>query len=310
MKVKLVTALCIVWVAFAAFADDVAVRWKVENIRLEPRTEVVDGIPFNISDLTLNAIDMQHRTAFTLSAKVVLSEVRDTVLYGNKVALIGIAGNTEAVVIFDLARRKEIDWFYCGGAKQVMPGKIVLAMWVPNHPISMNDVVLMLYDLAKSPSANRLTIAPNAQFPLPVEAQGKSVINVGIPIYPQDNADEGSYSPASRESEEAIIGADLNTIMSVSSEKLVFVAEKGFGDTWLEILDLPHGTAKAKSRRIEIPRGQLQPDPGWLKNHPYSNPRRVEISKIEVISPTQVRLHIPAEEYGVDHLDIQIADRQ
>ena len=310
MKVKLVTALCVIWVACAAFADDVAVRWKVENIRLEPRTKLVYGAPFDISDLTLHAIDMQHKTAFTLSAKVVLSEVRDTALYGNKLAVMGIAGNTQAVVIFNLARREETDWFYCSGAREVVPGKIVLAMWVPNHSTSVSDGVLMVYDLAKSPSANRLKIEPNTHFPLPVESQGENTVDVGRPIYPQDNADEGSYVPTSRESEQDIMWASLDAMAAFSPKRLVCIAGRGFEDTWLEVIDLPQGTTKSKSKRIEIPRGQLQRDPVWLKNHPNINPRRVEISKIEAISPTQVRLHVPVEVYGIDHLDMQIADGQ
>jgi hypothetical protein len=307
---KLLAAACIVWFAVGVSAVEPAGLWKVKSISLKPRAELIDGTSFNWEDITLNVSDMQHRTDFTLSAKVALSEVREQYLYGDKLAVVGIAGNTEEVVIFDLRRREEVDWFDCDGAKQVLPGKIVIAMWVPNHPASTNDVVLMLYDLAKSPSANRLKNEPNAHFPLSVEAQGEDTIDVGMPIYPQENANLKSYNPTSRESEDAIISADLNTIVAVSAERLVFMAQKGFEDDWLEVLDLPHGVAKAKSRRIEIPKEQLHPDPQWVKLHQPFNPNLVSIGQIEVLSPTQIRLHIPAEEYGVDHLDVQIPDRQ
>lgn len=303
IKGELLVALCLVWFAQAAFASAISDRWKIGDVHLAPRTEIVTGLTVEIAD--------RHRGgAFRLSADVVLSEVRDSVLYGDRLALIGRAGNTEAVAVFDLERRKEIDWFYCSGAKQIMPGKIVLTMWEPNHPLYLGDVLLMLYDLTKSPSANRSRASSNAHYPLPVEDQGEETMNVGTPIYPQHNADEGSYERVVHESEEAILGADLNTMVAVSPERLVFVADKGLSADWLEVLDLPHGAAKAKSRRIEIPGEQLQRDPVWLKNHPGINPRWVEISKIEVISPKQVRLHVPVEVYGIDHLDMQIADGQ
>jgi hypothetical protein len=307
--------MCIVWFAAGAFATESADRWKVENISLKPRAELIEGTSFSWNDLTLNVLDVQRRAAFTLSAKVALSEVREPILYGNKLAIVGIAGNTEEVVIFDLSRRTEIDWFYCNGAKQIIPGKLVIAEFQPNHlgGVLLDDV-LMLYDLSKSPSENRIKAARNTHYPLPVGADGEGVTEIGIPIYPQDNANEGNYFQTPRGSGEAVLMVYLDTMVALAPERLLFVAQRetdaAGAVTWLEVLDLPRGVTKAKSRRIEIPKKQLHPDPRWVKLHQPFNPNLVQISQIEVISPAEVRLHVPAEEYGVDHLDVQIPDSQ
>ena len=311
MKVKLAAAVCFFWLASMAFAVDASSIWTVENVHLEPRTEMVEGIPFNIANLTLSITDAQHKTAFPLSAKVVFSEVRDTFIYRDKLAIYGISDNTAAVVIFDLGRREEIDWFYCDGAKQVLPGKLVIAEWQPNHLGGVVlDAVLMLYDLSKTPTENRLKVAHDIHYPLPVEAQGEAVTNAGMPIYPQDNANEGDYFQAPHEPGERFLLVYMDTMVAVSTGRIMFVAQQETDArdavTWLEVLDLPHGLTKAKSRRIEIPKEQIPPDPQWVKLHQPFNPNLVSISQIEIISSTQVRLHIPAEEYGTDTLDVQI----
>lgn len=311
MKVKLTTAVCLFWLTGMAFAADATDRWKVGDMHLAPRAEVIEGTSFNRADITLNVTDMQRRTAFTLSAKVDLSEIRDTALYGDKLMIVGIAGNTEEVVIFDLLRREEIDWFFCNGAKQVVPGKIVIVEWQPNHlGGTVLDDVLMLYDLSKTPFANRLKATHNTHYPLPVDADGEGVTNVGVPIYPQDNANGGDYFQTPHEPGESFQMIYLDTMVALSQERVLFVVQRETDArdaiTWLELLDLPHGLTKAKSRRIEIPKEQISPDPQWAKLHQPFNPNLMSINQIEVLSPTQIRLHIPAEEYGVDHLDMQI----
>jgi hypothetical protein len=308
MKVKLITAACLFLLASTAFAADDTGRWRIDNVRLEPRRQYVRNI-------TIKIVDSHLKTTFTLSNEVGLSGIRETIFYGNKLVLLGSADNTYEAVIYDLLRRKEIDWFDCDGAKQVVPGKLVVAEWQPNHlGGTVLDDVLMLYDLSKTPSANRLKVAHNIQFPLPVEEQSEAMTDSGIPIYPQNNADEGDYFQIPREPGEAFLLVYLDTMVAVSPERLVFVAQRetdaSDAVTWLEVLDLPHGAAKAKSRRIEIPKEQIPPDPQWAKLHQPFNPNLMSINQIEVLSPTRIRLHIPAEEYGVDHLDVQIPDRQ
>jgi hypothetical protein len=270
---------------------------------------LAEGIPFNVADLTVSGLDMRSRTPITLTAEVVLSDVREKVLYGDKLAVYGLAGNTAAVVIFDLVRREEIDWFYCDGAKQVLPGKLAVAMWVPNHPLFLGDVLFMLYDLAKTPSANRLKVHLNTNFPLPVDDQSDGTTDAGIPIYPQSNVDEVDYGRTVHESGKDVLCANLDTMVAITTQRLVFAARQGFtpqdDDTWLEVLDLPHGTTKARSRRLDLPLGQLHPNPEWARQHQPLNPKWVPISKIEVISPTQVRLHFP-EEYSAQSLDVQV----
>lgn len=315
MKLKLTTAICLFWIAEMVFAADAVDHWKIGDVRLAPRAELIEGTSFHRADLTLNVTDFYSRTTFSLAAKVDLSEIRDTALYSDKLALWGIAGNTEEVVIFDLKRKAEIDWFLCNGVKQVVPGKLVISEWQPNHlgGVLLEDV-LMLYDLEKSPFANRLKIGPNTRFPLPLDEQDEAMTDVGIPIYPQANADKGDYFQQPSKAEEPFQMVYLDTLVAISQERIVFVAQRETDArdavTWLEVLDLPHGVAKAKSRRIEIPKEKLHPDPQWVKLHQPFNPNLVSIGQIEVLSPTQIRLHIPAEEYGVDHLDMRIADRQ
>jgi len=301
MKLKLTTAVCLFWIAEMVFAADAVDHWKIGDVRLAPRAELIEGTSFNRADLTLNVTDLYSRTTFSLAAKVDLSEIRDTALYSDKLALWGIAGNTEEVVIFDLKRKAEIDWFLCDWVKQVIPGKLVISEWQPNHlgGVLLEDV-LMLYDLEKSPFANRLKIRPNTRFPLPLDEQDEAVTDVGIPIYPQANADKGDYFQQPSKAGEPFQMVYLDTLVAISQERIVFVAQRETDArdavTWLEVLDLPHGAIKAKSRRIEIPKEQIPPDPQWVKLHQPFNPNLVSISQIEVVSSTQIRLHIPAEE--------------
>lgn len=299
------TALCVFLLAEFSSATDTGNRWKIANAHIEARTGTVRR-------LSVSVTDSRHLTTFTLSADVVLSNVREHIVYRDKLALLGDAGSTRAVVVFDLMRREQIDWFYCDASKQVLPGKLVSATWAPNHAGGLLfDTVLVLYDLAKAPSENRLKRSPNLHFPWPAEAEDREpVINVGVPIYPQANADEASYFATPREPGEPTLGVDVRTMVALSRQKLVFVASKGVTGQdaidWLEVLDLPRGATKAKSRRIPIPIEQLHPGSHWVNLHQPFNPKWVPINQIDVISSTHVRLYLSPEEYDIDSFDVHI----
>lgn len=301
------TWLQLVWfvlsVTGVACAGATTDRWRIETVDLTAHTEFAR---------TLRAVvaDSRQKASVALTADVVLTKVRDSYIYGDRLVVYGEAVNVGAVVVFDLLRRREIDWFFCWRSKQVWPGKILSTEWYPAHGFGTTyDDVLLLYDLRKSPLENRPTASPTLRLPLPPESQDSATSDVGIPIYPQTNVEKNSYENANADGVPWHV-IQWETLATLSSERLAFIVSevgKSTSSNWLVIIDLSRGSGSVESKKVDIPKDQLHVDVEWLKDHrrPY-NPDLVVVTRIEEVSPTQVRLHVPAGKYGVSSIVVDI----
>jgi hypothetical protein len=212
--------------------------------------------------------------------------------------LLGEAGRADAVVIYDLVRREKVDWFYCYKPQQVSNTWIVYVEYFPSHGTSEPTDVVLLYDLEKTPMENRTkhetTRIPPDKYESPVE--------VGMPIYPESNAVQLSYTNHVQDISEARHVLSTPNFLLLPSDRLIFVTSEGSEFTnsknYLVAISLAEGPAKPKAMQLEIPKVDFK--------KPGENPSYVKINRLEEASPNQVRLYVPESEYGVGSILVEI----
>jgi len=269
--------------------------WRIESASLAPKTDVV-------RQLTVKVAGGAPQAPFAVIVDTRLTKLGDSFVSGDKLAIIGESGRASAVVIVDLSRRREIDWFYCYGPRRVSKDWIVYVEWYPPRGTGVPREVVLLYDLSKSPSENRLPGASKTSLPPPVLAEP---IQVGQPIYPEDNVRKSSYSNMRQGA------ASPETVMTsvpfqmLPSQRLVFLGAEGEdfarSRNFLVVVDLSKGESRPTVRTLEIPKDKL--------DKPGENTNFVKVTEIKVLSPSSIRLGIPAAEYGTSGITVDI-DRQ
>ncbi len=273
-------------------------EWKIINVSLRP--DSAHKLPFIGIPNELIATLSRGTAQFSVSADVRLTALKEYFTVPNdKLAVIGDAGKSSAVVIFDLATKRLLDWFYCYAPQRVSETWIVYVEWYPVHGAGEPKEVVLLYDLTKSPGENRLPGAQRLIAPAPITA---APITVGTPIYPESNVKKKSYVNAAQNSAEAERLLTTSPFLLLPSQRLVFVAAKGqdFPTSWdyLVVVDLSHGIVDPLIQTVDIPKDQFK--------KPGENPNFIQVTGIEAASPDSVRLFVPRSEYGVSSITVSI----
>ena len=159
--------------------------WRVASLSLHIDSE-------RESTLTVRAANAATGAMVNIKSKVQLTEVGQSFVLGDKLAVMGKAGRTWSVAILDLAKRQEIDWFYCAVPQRLSTNWIAYVEWYPDHFVEPREVVL-IYDLTKSPIENRLPGVRAAGIPAPIMDIS---VAVGLPVYPEWNVRNRSYRNA------------------------------------------------------------------------------------------------------------------
>jgi len=159
--------------------------WRVENVSLRIDSE-------RESTLTVRASDGAAGGLVNIESKVRLTDVEQSFVLGDKLAVMGRAGRTWSVVILDLAKGQEIDSFACALPQRLSTNRIAYVEWYPDHFVEPREVVL-IYDLTKSPMENRLPGVRAARIPAPITDISAAV---GLPVYPEWNVRNRSYRNA------------------------------------------------------------------------------------------------------------------
>lgn len=265
--------------------------WAIQGIRLTPWSEEARVFSAMVSD------PKKGRPPFEIRGTVPLTEVRHYFIAANKLVLTGKAGNASAVVLFDLLKRKKLDWFYCYGPQRISRDWLAYVEFYPNHaPGQWTDVVL-LYDLSKSPYENRINGNRNEVIPA---ADRDSPVRVGIPAYPKVNAQQRSYdnNVLDATAVRRVLGSDF---VLLPRRRLVFVATEG-GEfrtltDYIVVVDLAAGIHDPSITTVPIPKNNLRTT---------ENPAYVKVDRISVQGSNTVVLHVSAQEYGTATIDVDI----
>jgi hypothetical protein len=149
-------------------------------------------------DHILLVIDKAEKLAFRLEA--LGSGTFDSMnLYQDRLVFFGKHGtNAQGAMVFDLRRREVIDSFLCW-YKTVSPsGRWITYNWhYPRFAHNLYSDILLFYDLERPPAENRVEGS---------ESRGDQYFigrNVGVPVYPPENASPRNYTPWVGENPEA-----------------------------------------------------------------------------------------------------------
>jgi hypothetical protein len=290
LTLLLLLSMCI-GVCITATADE---AWSVSKVSLVPTDE-------HTARLQATVTGSPGRESFTLADQVTLTKIAKYFVFRDRLVVLGEAGRAQAVVLYDLLKREKIDWFYCYYPDRLSDSLLVYVEWFPNMVAGGEpfDVVL-LYDLEKSPTENRIDKNSKAA---PIPAPNRSApVRVGLPIYPPSNAQTKSYENVT--SRLGITsGALANTFALLSPRHLIFVGVdegKDAGDMrdYLVVVDFSEGIEKLKYQTVDIPKNELK-IPGPSNSF-------VVVNSVESLGNGMVRLHVPESDYGVPSIVVQI----
>lgn len=271
--------------------------WRIEYARLSPQGEGSGRFTATISK-------PGGGENYQLDSHVPLTTLGQYFVEGNKLVLLGDAEAIEAVVVFDLSSKRVIDWFYCYAPQRVWDHWIVYVELSPTHPFQnrFTDVVL-LYDVSKSPLANRMGERAS---PVPPPSPGPNgPTRVGAPVYPEYNAAHQSYDNLVMDQADVRLVLGGPGFLPMPNERLVFVvSEEPGGDAntisdRLVVVDLSNGAARAVIRNVSIPEATL-------KRNPY-RPGYVKVNGLQTVPPNTVRLSVSEQDYGVDSILVDIS---
>ncbi|HXE90968.1 MAG TPA: hypothetical protein VNK82_08410 [Terriglobales bacterium] len=236
--------------------------------------------------------------SFELSDGVPLTRITEHFVSGNELVLLGEAGRAQAVVIFDLIHRTKVDWFYCYKPQRLSERWIVYVEYYPALGEGEPTDVVLLYDLGKTPAENRLKRHAG---PLP-PGKHDSPIEVGVPIYPEANAEGSSYVNHVESVSLARHVLGTPNFLLLPSKHFVFVSSEGkeFKDlkNYVVMISLAEGMHKPKLTRIEIPKREFK--------KAGENPAFVKVTRLEEAAPNAVRLYVPESEYGVGSIVVEL----
>jgi hypothetical protein len=264
-------------------------NWKVEGIALAPATEL--SRHFSAS------IWKEGVEPTKLEAVVPLTSVQHWFVSGNKLAVLGNASNSGAVVIFDLAQRRLLDWFYCYEPQQVNSDWIAYVEWYPNHTPDITTDVVLLYDLAKTPQQNRIEQETTTTIPPPESARPT---RVGIPIYPELNARKETYNNIIGEHGDVRLVLGGPGFVSMPHDRIVFIAfaqpggDASMMSDQIIVVDLSKGIREGIIESVPIPVNSLPKPP--------ERPDFVRVTGIETVAPDKLRLQVPKDQYGIENI--------
>ena len=269
--------------------------WRIEAIELHPGGERGQHVVTAIvsSEVTGDRVK--------LSASIPLVRIDEQFVTGDKLVLIGDADRPQAVAIFDLRTRNLTDWFVCYAPQRVSEHWLAFVeFYFPHVSGGEPTDVVLIYDLSKSPSENRLEREPGMKFPPGVLDEAAQ--HVGTPVYPAWNVEQKSYrNVVADQTETRGAAMGMGGFALVGTSKLVFVASEGtFPDkyNYLIAVDLSAGADHPMPRKIDIPKGRVR--------KPDRFPNFTTVIRVEAVSPTAVRIYVPESDYGRGSIVVDI----
>jgi hypothetical protein len=270
--------------------------WKIDKVSLAPESDLVGRLTVGLSKDT---------TTFEITSEVRLTALSDHFVVRDRLVVVGEVGEhgrASGVVIFDLTNRKLLDWFVCWEATRVSESWIAFVEWYPEHGERWPTDVVLVYDLDKSPSQNRVG---KVKLPFTAPSIADASVAAGIPVYPYANAVEESYANLAPSAESAIRVLGAPYFLLLPSRWLVFVAVQGkdypSSQNRLVVVDLSHGLRRCTAKTVDIPRE------GFTK---YGrNPKMIQIDRMEAVGEHSVRLFLPESEYGVGSEVVNLAGK-
>lgn len=274
-----------------AHADVSKPTWNISGLTLSPLNDQVHRLSFRASQ--------EAHFSYAMSTEVVLTTVDSSFVWGNKLAVLGDAGRSQALVIFDLKNRKEIDWLFCYEPQRIGATWVAYVEFYPAHSTGNPRDVVLVYDLARSPRDNRLEVSSPLRLP---PHRRDYPVHVGIPVYPDSNAQEKTYinEVVSEGNSGQILGPPF--FLLLSSKRLVFLCSIGsdYDDyvTYLIAVDLSKGLRNAYSKTVPIPFAQLPKRTG--------NPNFLPALKLQEAGAMAVRILLSKPDYGTISIVVKI----
>lgn len=283
--------------AFALLSANVAASeatWTVNHISLTPESKLTGQLTVELS---------RGGSTIEITSEVRLTSVNDHFVYHDRLVVTGKVGEqaqASGVVIFDLASRKRLDWFVCWEAVRISESWIASVEWYPEHGMRWPTDVVLIYDLDKSPSQNRLGSATSPASPSSVQ---DTSVTAGFPVYPHTNAVEASYANVVSDAESSVRVLGAPYFVLLPSRWLVFVAAQGTdypsSRNHLVVVDLSHGLLRPPAWIVEIPREGFR--------NAGRNPGMIQTDRIEPVREDSVRHFLPESEYGISSEVVNLA---
>jgi hypothetical protein len=287
MRIRLAACIALSFCSIA-YGADASARW---TLQLTPRISHARGN----NTLIASIADNKKHDTFKLTTDIILSSVEEAFIVGNKLAVLGDAGKTQAVVIFDLSKRKEADWYFCYEPQRLDYSSLIAYVeYYPSHSNAETTDVVLVYDLQKTPRENRLlpvAVLPPRRHDYPVA--------VGIPIFPAYNAQHKSYDNTVEDSDDVhnILGPPF--FLMLSSKRLIFLESltlpSGITNDVVAV-NLSHGLVDSPIRIAAIPR----------KSFASGAPQAIQATGMKEEQPFVVSLQIPISKYGVSSVLVPI----
>jgi hypothetical protein len=251
--------------------------------------------------LTAIAFSQANGERVKLSASVPLERIDEQFVTGDKLVLIGDTNRPQAVVILDLRSQKLIDWFVCYAPQRVSEQWIAFVeFYFPHVSDGEPTDVVLIYDLLKSPSENRL--GRELGMKLPPGALDEAAQHVGTPVYPDWSVKQRSYRNVVADPTRARGAAmGMGGFALLGTSRLIFVASEGtFPDkyNYLIAVDLSAGIDKPTSRKIDIPKDRFK--------RPDRLPNFTTVTRLQAVSATAVRLYVPESDYATDSIVVDV----
>ncbi len=220
-------------------------RWRLDALSIEPAAGAGNGeLRAKLSMTAKPGIETN------ISSPVVSTSIDSAYVTDDRLVVLGEAGRTQAVEIFDISSGRKLDWFYCYSPKKISRSLIASVEYYPSMTAETPTDVLLIYDLLKTPQENRLGI-PGRIPP----RRGDRPIHVGIPVFPEINVSQRSYANHV-ESDAASYAIAGSVYRLINGDKLAFTAlrdiSSGYRKTDLVIVDLSKGLDRAKSEIMPL----------------------------------------------------------
>lgn len=271
-------------------------RWAIQSIFIIPQTS---------GNNTMSAVIVDNKNHHNIDIRdqVVLTKIAQSFVIDDKLILMGDAGKTQAVEIFDINQQHKIDWFFCYQPQRISESLLAYVEYYPSHSNAETTDVVLVYDLQRGPTDNRLIPAktlPPGRYDYPV--------TVGIPVFPEYNVQHRTYDNTvdNPSDEYAVLGPPF--FLMLSSKRLIFIASQGISNensntaesNIIISVDLSNGPTKPLIRKIAIP--------AELTSANDDASTRVEVTSMSEVDPFTADLHVPEQKYGLSSVQVHIPE--
>lgn len=121
-------------------------RWRLDSANIELSSGAWNG---QLHAKLSTILGPQVHT--TISTPAVSSTIDQVYVSGDRLVVLGDAGRTQAVEIFDIPSGRKVDWFFCYSPKRISRSMIASTEFYPTMTADVPTDVLLIYNLLKSP---------------------------------------------------------------------------------------------------------------------------------------------------------------